>query len=94
MIFCSLERIYLKHVIILFYINLSWGANIQYGQVNDLIKYIKMYTKINKNYCHYLIFSGKVGGNTEFTEEMNKTANEWIKKNLSNIDIKFPVIDF
>ncbi|XP_066905451.1 luciferin sulfotransferase [Halyomorpha halys] len=33
---------------------------------------------------------GKVGGNTEFTDEMNKTANEWIKKNLSDTDLKFP----
>lgn len=34
---------------------------------------------------------GKVGSNEEFTEEMKKTADEWIEKHLASTDLRFPV---
>lgn len=36
-----------------------------------------------------LVRRGKVGGNSEITQEMSKKFDEWMKENLGNSDLKF-----
>ncbi|XP_075221045.1 sulfotransferase 1 family member D1-like isoform X2 [Lycorma delicatula] len=36
------------------------------------------------------IRKGKIGGNTEFTIELEEQADKWVKSNLEKIDFKFP----
>lgn len=43
-------------------------------------------------YDHRFIRKGQPGGWKElFTEELDNRANKWIRKNLENTDLRFPI---
>lgn len=37
-----------------------------------------------------LVRRGKIGGNTEMSEEISKRFDDWMKENLKNSDLRFP----